>query len=177
MRIDWSPGATLLALTMFGAAIAAEPQPCLLSPLPPNVEFHPRDLEAHIARIYERSPTFRSQCARIREAGSLRIIVVIDAAMPSHCRAFSVIQRQGGWIRAEVHLPPSTDHSELLAHEFEHILEQIEGLDLRRLARIRGSGVREVQDDMFESDRAQSAGRIVMAESTGRIRMAQKVAD
>ena len=31
-----------------------------------------------------------------------------------------------------LHLPPSSDHAELLGHEFEHLLEQIEGLDLRR---------------------------------------------
>lgn len=76
-----------------------------------------------------------------------------------------------------MHLPPSTDHSELLAHEFEHILEQIEGLDLRTLARIRGSGVREIQYDRFESDRAQGVGRLVVAETAGRMRIAEKVGD
>jgi hypothetical protein len=177
MRFDGWAGGTLVILTMLGAAVAAEPQRCRSSPLPHNVEFHPRDLEAQIIRIYERSPTFRAQCARIIAAGNLRITVVIDTNIPSHCRAFSVIQRQRDRIRAEVHLPPSTNHSELLAHEFEHILEQIEGLDLRTLARIKGSGVREVQYDLFESDRAQSAGRIVVAEATGRIRMAERAGD
>jgi hypothetical protein len=176
MRIDLWVGGTLVALTMCGVAITAESQRCRISPLP-NVEFYPRGLEAQITRIYERSPTFRSQCARIRDAGNLRVTVVIDTDIPSHCRAFSVIQRQGGRIRAEVHLPPSTDHSELLAHEFEHILEQIEGLDLRTLARIKGSGVREVQDDLFESDRAQSAGRIVVAEASRRVGIVEKAGD
>ena len=177
MRIELWVGRMLLALTMCGVGLAAESQPCRISRLPPNVEFHRRGLEAQIMRIYERSPTFRSQCARISDAWNLRVVVVIDAAIPSHCRAFSVIQRQGGWIRAEVHLPPSTDHSELLAHEFEHILEQMEGLDLRKLARIKGSGVREVQYDLFESDRAQSAGRIVVAEAAGRPRIAERSGD
>ena len=177
MRIELWVGRALLALTMCGVALAAESQPCRISPLPPNVEFYPRDLEARIMRIYERSPTFRSQCARMKDAGYLRVVVVIDAAIPSYCRAFSVIQRQGDWIRAKVHLPPSTDHSELLAHEFEHILEQMEGLDLRTLARLKGSGVREVRYDVYESDRAQSAGRIVVGETSGRQRNAERAGD
>ena len=177
MRIELWVGRALLALTMCGVALAAESQPCRISPLPPNVEFHPRDLEAQVMRIYERSPTFRSQCERIKNAWNLRVVVVIDTAIPSHCRAFSVIQRQGGRIRAEVHLPPSTDQSELLAHEFEHILEQMEGLDLRTLARLKGSGVREVRYDVFESDRAQSAGRIVVGEASGRPRIAGRAGD
>ena len=177
MRVNsWVCGALVL-LAMVGVAIAGESQPCCASPLPSNVDFQPRDLEAQIVRIYERSPTFRSQCERIGAADSLRITVRIDTAIPNHYRAFSVIQRHGGQIRAEVHLPPSSDHSEMLAHEFEHILEQIEGLDLRTLARIKGSGVREVQYDLFESDRAQAVGRVVVAETDGRIRVREKVGD
>jgi hypothetical protein len=74
------------------------------------------------------------------------------------------VKRQGFQIRADVHLPPGTDYSELIGHEFEHLLEQVEGLDLRRLARVRGSGVWSVERELFESDRAQDAGRIVAAE-------------
>jgi hypothetical protein len=55
----------------------------------------------------------------------------------------------------------------MLAHEFEHILEQIEGLDLLSLSRVKGSGVREVEYAVFETDRAQAAGEAV-AEEVGR---------
>ena len=65
----------------------------------------------------------------------------------------------------------ATDHAELLAHEFEHVLEQIEGLDLRRMARER---IRRLRDAyaVFETDRAQAAGRIV-----GQRRAEQRLGD
>lgn len=168
MRMESWVGMTAVLLAMFGGVIAAEPQQCRRSPLPANVEF-PRDLEPMIRRVYDQSPAFRAQCDRIAEAVNLRISLRIDSAIPFHCRAFTVVQRRGRAIRAQVHLPPSSDHSELLAHEFEHLLEQIEGLDLRKLSRVRGSGVREVERELFETDRAQAAGRLVAGEA-GRYR-------
>jgi hypothetical protein len=91
-------------------------------------------------------------------------MVRIDTAIPSHCRAFTIIHRRGSVISADVHLPPTSSLTELVAHEFEHLLEQIEGLDLRRLARVKGSGVHEREGQVFETDRAQAAGRVVAAE-------------
>jgi hypothetical protein len=64
-----------------------------------------------------------------------------------------------------VHLPPSSDHAELIAHELEHIIEQIEGIDLRSMARVRNSGVYQMELAAFETDRAQEAGRTVRTET------------
>ena len=91
--------------------------------------------------------------------------------MPSRCRAFTIVQRQGHDIRADVHLPPTNGLTELVGHEFEHLIEQIEGLDLKRLARVKGSGVHEAEGRMFETDRAQAAGRVVAAEASYHRRM------
>ncbi len=155
-------GVTAVLLMVFGSMSAA-PQ-CSTSVLPGNIEL-PCDLEPGMRRIYDRSPTFRAQSERIAAAADhLRVTIQIDALIPSRCRAFTAIQRHGRQIRAVVHLPPSDDHSELLAHEFEHLLEQIEGLDLQSLARVKGSGVRELEYQVFESDRAQAAGKVVVAE-------------
>jgi hypothetical protein len=60
----------------------------------------------------------------------------------------------------------SSHLAELVAHEFEHVIEQIEGVNLRKLARAKGSGVHEIEREVFESDRAQAAGRVVAAEAT-----------
>jgi hypothetical protein len=87
--------------------------------------------------------------------------------MPSGYRAFTNIRRFGREIRADVHLPPGRWLTELVAHEFEHLLEQIEGLNLRVLSRTRGSGVREIERELFETDRAIRAGRVVEAEASG----------
>ena len=164
MRIESWVGVTVVLLVMFGGAIAADPQQCRPAVLLANVEAA-SDLERAIRRIYERSSTFRAQCARIAEAANLRVTVLIDTSIPGHCRAFTIVQRRGYEIHADVHVPPDSGLTELVAHEFEHLLEQIEGLNLRRLARVRGSGVHELEGRLFETDRAQAAGRVVAAEA------------
>lgn len=166
MRIESRVGVTAVLLVMFGDAIAGEPQQCRHSPLPANVQLL-HAIEDAITLIYDRSPSFRAQCARIAEAENLRVTVRIDPSISSRRRAYTVVQRDGHQIRAGVHLPPSSDHAELLAHEFEHILEQIEGLDLPKLAGVKQSGVYETEYGVFETYRAQTAGRIVMAETRG----------
>ena len=164
MRIECRAGVVAMAVLMMCAgSIAADEQQCRQSPLPPNVEM-PRDLARVLRRIYERSPTFRAQCERIVAARNLRVTVRLDTSIPSRCRAFTIVRRRGHAIEAEVHLPPSYALTELVGHEFEHIVEQIEGLDLRQLARTKGSGVHEGEGQVFETDRAQAAGRIVAGE-------------
>ena len=79
--------------------------------------------------------------------------------------------------RRALHLPPrGAQLAELVGHEFEHILEQVEGLNLRALADKKGSGVHEVERDLYETDRAQRTGRIV-AEEVRATRSARRNAD
>ena len=146
------------------SAVNGGAERCQRPSLPRNVELF-ADFGHAFQRIYQRSPTFRAQCERIGDASNLRVRVRLNAALPRSCRAFTTVERySGGIIRAEVSLPPGSDYSELIGHEFEHLIEQIEGVNLRRLSRLRGSGVREVERELFESDRAQAAGRIVYEE-------------
>jgi len=166
MRIESWVGVTAVLLLVLGGVVSAAQQQCLRSPLPTNV-YLVHDIERAIQRIYDLSPSFRAQCERIAGADNLRVTVRIDPLIQqSRRRAFTLLQRRGRQIRADVHLPPSSNHAEMLAHEFEHIVEQIEGLDLRTLARVKESGVHEVEYQVFESDRAQAAGRVVKAEAT-----------
>ena len=164
MRIESWVGVMVVLSVLFGCVLDAEQQQPRVFEIPANVRLL-HDIELAIQFIYDRSPSFRTQLARIAEAGRLRVTIQIDPLIPSRCRAFTRLQRRGQRIRAEIHLPPSSDHAELLAHEFEHILEQIEGVDLRSQARVRGSGVSEVEYAVFETDRAQKAGRTVRAET------------
>ena len=163
MRIEWWVGVSAVLLLMFGGSSAAEPQQCP-SRLPANLELA-HDLARVLTRIYDRSPAFRAQCERIAVADNLLVTVRIDTRMPSRCRAYTRVYRRAHYIRADVHVPPGRHLTELVGHEFEHVLEQIEGLDLRTLARVKGSGVREVDGRAFETDRAQAAGRVVAAEA------------
>lgn len=168
MRIEWWAGVTAVLLLMFGGAIAAEPQQCRRT-LPANLEVA-HDLARVLERIYQRSATFRAQCERIAGADNLRVTIRIDTAIPGRCRAYTIVQRRGYDIVADVRLPPTNGLIELVGHEFEHLLEQIEGLDLKRLARIKGSGVRELEGRVFETDRALTAGRVVADEASRQVR-------
>ena len=153
-------------IAVAGARVHAqtETEPCIAHVLPANLKM-PSDMERIVSRYYDRSSTLRAQCARMGEAGNLVVSVRLDVTIPSSCRAFTVLERRGGRLRALVHVPPSGDQmAELLGHEFEHILEQLEGLDLRLLSDVHGSGVHRVQTEMFETERAQRAGRIVAGE-------------
>lgn len=165
MRVESWVGVLAMFLAVFGSAIAAGQQ-SRRSSLPANV-FLLHDIEQPLQRIYEKAPSFRAQCARIAAAEGLRVTVRIDPQIPSRCRAFTLLRRSGTRLFADVHLRPGSDHAEMLGHEFEHILEQIEGVNLLRLSRVKGSGVREVEYAVFETNRAQAAGEAVAAEAGG----------
>jgi len=163
MRIGSWAGVTAVLALLFGGVISAHEE-CRQFQLPANIQLL-HDIELAIHSIYDRSPSFREQCARIAAADNLRVTVQINPSIPGRCRAFTRVKRHGQKIRAEIHLPPSSDHAELLAHEFEHVLEQIEGLNLQRLARAKDSGVYQLDYAVFETERAQEAGRAVAAQA------------
>lgn len=156
-----------LSFETFTRAGSREVQECRRM-LPPNVEM-PAALEEIVAGIYATSSTFRAQCARVAASRTLRVSIRTGGTMRSACRAYTNVRRRGREIVAEVHVPSRGVHvAELIGHEFEHVLEQVEGLDLRALSRTRGSGVYQVDHDLFETVRAQRVGRIVADEVRGR---------
>ena len=79
-------------------------------------------------------------------------------------RARSHIQRaRSGVILALVELTPFGGVEEWIGHEFEHVLEQLDGLRLEEMADGRGNVWRS-SDNMFETERAIRAGRAVAGE-------------
>ena len=159
---------TIFAVMSLGVATRAKEDPASCPrTLPDNIEL-PCDLERILARVYRGSATFRAQCNRIAAAGSLSVNVKLDTSIPSSYRAFTMIYSRGHALKADVHLPPAaTAIAELVGHEFEHIVEQLDGLNLRMLSHVPGSGVRESSFDVYETTRAQRVGRIVAAELSG----------
>jgi hypothetical protein len=70
----------------------------------------------------------------------IRVTVVSRASMhdPGSARARTEVSRYAhGVIRATIEIAITTDLTELLPHEFEHVIEQLEGIDLRALAQRR----------------------------------------
>jgi hypothetical protein len=86
--------------------------------------------------------TFRRQCSRI-----------IDTP--------NVLVRRAGRLEADIYIVRQNMFVELLAHELEHVIEQLEGLDLQLAAR-QGRG--RVREGAYETRRAIEAGRKVAAE-------------
>ena len=167
MRHSFSIVSVALIMLLAGAYARArteEAKKCVTGVLPANL-LVPRDLVPVLERIYTRSSTFKAQCERIAGTPNLCVSVRIDITMRTFCRAYSLINRRQGILRADVHLPPvGIMFAELVGHEFEHVLEQVEGLNLRALARAKHSGVYEVEHELYETERAQLAGRLVSGE-------------
>jgi hypothetical protein len=88
-------------------------------------------LQQEFTELLQRSATFRRQCARIASTRVLRVTLHVAMVLDERARAQTTINRyDAGGIRAEVTLRFSEDYLELLAHEFEHIIEQIDGVSL-----------------------------------------------
>jgi hypothetical protein len=131
--------------------------------LPPNLILS-RHAKPLVEKVWRHSPTFRLQCERIAQAQWLRVKLIFapKTSAPGKYRALTVINKRSGLARVEIYTP--NDYVELIGHEFEHVLEQIEGLDLASLAEEKGGQTFRHADGAFETARALRAGCQVKAE-------------
>lgn len=150
----------LLSLTVLSSDAAA--QTCVSGIATPWTITLPDDLRVLVTQLVDGSPTFRSQWHALVSSPRLRLAVKFTVK-PGTDRARSFVRRyEYGLIVAEVELPFG-EEVELLAHEFEHVREQLEGVDLRRTAQNRTAGVRDLGYG-YETDRAYDVGRRVASE-------------
>lgn len=138
----------------------------LLVPAPPLQAQRPSAINVadrfrpSVAEALEVSPTFRQQWERIAAERLVNVYVYQSAPSKDLSRRASTEFRRysSGLLHAVVEIPAGDDHVELLAHEFEHVIEQIERIDLRALVRAGSPGVKLRPDGAFETLRAQQAG-------------------
>jgi hypothetical protein len=137
--------------------------------LPPNLIV--ADIyKASVEMMNMRSPTFRRQCARIASAPYL-LVVVEAASLPAHMQSLAltrIVRYEYGRMRATIRIGVPHRAAELIAHELEHVLEQLDGVDLAAKARLASSGVRACAcDDVttFETTRAVATGLRVAREA------------
>ena len=125
----------------------------------------PEDLRRDVERMLKRSATFREQCRRLAQATWMHVLVRINVGLADrNYRARSVIRRaRSGLIFMFVDLSPQGSPVEWIAHEFEHALEQLEGVALSDLVE-RSGMVWRSSEGMFETERAIRAGRAVVGE-------------
>jgi hypothetical protein len=160
---NWVTAMALVSV-LFGTPLQAEtsPEEPARAPLPRNmaIDDELRDTVEETAAL---SPTLRRQFAVIASTPVVVEVRVSPVPLLGLRRAQTEMSRYDtGFIRARVVVPSGIDFVELLAHELEHVLEQIERVDLAALARA-GLANRD-GDGSYETVRARDAGRAAAAE-------------
>ena len=129
----------------------------------------PSSLRGVVAVGWEHSATFRKQCERLAEAHA--IVILSAFTLPKGRLAKARISVcSDGRVVARVDVPLNARTLELVAHELEHVLEQVDGVNLaiqaalsRSLTSPSGMVVR-LPGGEFETRRAIEAGLRVAAE-------------
>jgi len=121
-----------------------------------------------VRQLLERSPTFRRQWDEIVASDRVSVAVRLWAKLSWTTRARAEIRHYGnGALRAVIDVPVTREAPELVAHEFEHVVEQMHGLDLASMAREGRRGVVEAGEGAYETERAIQAGRAASDEYFG----------
>jgi hypothetical protein len=129
----------------------------------------PSTFRSTVEKMVERSPMFRRQCLRLAAAPHLAVVVRMMHPLTGGPRARTQISRADqNRLVASVEINPLGDFMELLAHELEHIIEQLDGIDLAAKAAVAHSGVRTCNEGTFETSRAIRIGTVVALEARGR---------
>lgn len=157
------PARRLLALNAATPYVEAELAPIRLPYVAPANVAIPNDLQALVTTMLRHSPTFRRQCLRIGRSSHLAVSIdlgLVPAAGSDDAAVTRVVRRDDGRVEAFVRIGALGDPVTLLAHEFEHILEQIDGVDLAGMASRPGTGVSaDPASGRFETERAIAAGQ------------------
>ena len=151
----------LMLSLLISRPAAAQTRPGSCAEIPPNLQVDAL-LQPVVRAMLRASETFRRQWATIAAAPAVQ--VRIDKRqrheLPSVVRAQATIGRYAhGAVRAAIGVPIGADYSELLAHELEHVLEQMEGIDLPALVRTGEARVVHRASGAYETRRAVLAGR------------------
>jgi hypothetical protein len=135
--------------------------------IPQNITAWP-GYRSLLETMLARSPSFRRQCVRIANDRSLTVhLGPVPGRLEGRVRGISRISRQAdGRVVAYVTLDPFDNDIEMIAHELEHVIEQLDEVNLPEKARRRDSGVRAIRgaETTFETSRAVRMGRKVVAE-------------
>jgi hypothetical protein len=123
-----------------------------------------KGLERVVQWTLENSPTFRQQCRVLAGATMLTATVRVEARTPGATeRALSTVRRTpSGVLSAEIRIWNADSLSELLGHEFEHLIEQLDGVNLAAL--VNSGQARRMDGGAFETARAVAAGQRVSGE-------------
>jgi hypothetical protein len=123
-------------------------------------------LQPCVGTMLSRSWTFRRTYDAIANRRSVRVSLALEPAPNGSTRAETNVHSFAGGERvAEIRLHTTHDVVELIAHEMEHVREQIEGTNLLLLSVARSTDVRRV-GTKFETRRGIETG-LRVAEEVG----------
>jgi hypothetical protein len=160
-----------LVLARVSGTHAETPQPVgsdgIVTTIPGNMRV-PESLRPILEEALRHSPTFRRQVQELRRTPRVRMAISYGSLSIWHVlRAESTMYRhEFGAVDVDTRLYTVRDAIEVVAHELEHVCEQIEGVDVRALSHRRNSGVYTVGTH-FETRRAVLVGRQVAQEALG----------
>lgn len=145
--------------------VVNRPQEVWPEAVPPNLD--PGIYRSVVQEMLKLSPTFRRQCWRITTASDLVVTLLPgNRSNMMRVRARTRISREGRHLVAIIEIFSPDQAAELIAHELEHVIEQLDGVDLASKADAAMSGVKrgEAPEPAFETVRATRAGTTVAAE-------------
>jgi hypothetical protein len=124
-----------------------------------------RGLHPILKRMWRGSRTFRAQCARIERAPMLQVVLTqVSGTQAGRGGARTEFTRSNHLLHAAVIVGLDLSSNaliELIAHELEHVIEQLDGAQLTGRAQ---KGVFREADDTFETARAAHVGQQVASE-------------
>jgi hypothetical protein len=153
-----APAATSTLLSVVGRKETPRP-----AGRPANLQPEGR-LQRVMERMWEHSPTFRRQCARLAQT-SLPVTLRIRWFDRQPFRALSRIEAEDGRLKqadVQINARHSFSTVELIAHELEHLIEIVDGVDLALQVK-RGVATR-TGPRCFETQRADEVGKRVARE-------------
>ena len=137
-RLCLSVGAVMLATACAAShakRLDAQPQPWPAANI--HIGF---PLEPCVGTMLSRSGTFRRTYVVIASDRNVRVNLALEPTRNGHTRAVTELHSFAGGERvAEIRLQTLDDLVELIAHEMEHVREQLEGTNLLLLSVARSS--------------------------------------
>jgi hypothetical protein len=132
--------------------------------IPPNIH-----VAANVRPIFQNllalSSTLLHQTQLIGLAPHVRVFIRLVRPTGALWRAKGTIARhEEGALVAEFEIPVTTELVELISHELEHVIEQMEGVNLAVLATMRGRLAYRDESGRFETARAVAAGQAAAEE-------------
>jgi len=144
----------LAVVVLLGAASTLSAATICETSLPFNIDAG--TLEPVAIALLQRSPSFQQQCLRIAATVVLLIRIRLLRVVQAGLAETTISRYDTGVLRADVQVRFGQDYVELLAHEFEHVLEQVDQVSLAQEISAKRAWV--TATGAFETERARTAG-------------------